>query len=426
MSLEKAKLSSGLTVYNDHVEGAKTNHVSMFIPYGSVDEQPGHEGAAHVLEHCVHLETDDFASKAEMMRWAANQGMVRNASTYYTRTLYYANGLELEPNIRLLHQILQRTHLPADKIPHELTAVRREMTTKLDDINSLHLVAATNGMFGTPFGRRVGGHEDKIDFDPDTVQDIFDRNYAVNAMALVVTGAAELDDVALLAERYFAPSTSGAAPDRCVTPPNLGEAHRTALLRDTSNARVAVGYPMSAEFRDDYQQNQLAYTLALRAMSRACFERMRYDEGLSYDGSVSSVIYNHPDAWRIGGFVTVDPQDIPRAEAVFDEIFAKSGHDYAIEQIEASINTLRYSWADSITNQSFRNNWIVDWLESYEVPQDMGAVVRKLSQVSINDVSDAIDRIVEYVAVTPRYTHITGASDAVKSAERIIELDEIA
>ncbi len=32
MSLEKAKLSSGLTVYNDHVEGAKTNHVSIVHP----------------------------------------------------------------------------------------------------------------------------------------------------------------------------------------------------------------------------------------------------------------------------------------------------------------------------------------------------------------------------------------------------------
>jgi|GEM_PF-5583942 len=44
MSLEKRTHENGLTVYNDHIVGARTNDVRMYIPFGSVDEDLRHEG----------------------------------------------------------------------------------------------------------------------------------------------------------------------------------------------------------------------------------------------------------------------------------------------------------------------------------------------------------------------------------------------
>ncbi len=92
MALKSEKLDSGLTVYVDHMPNARTNSTNMFIPYGSVNELEGDEGMAHAFEHCVHLETDQFANRTDLARHAKLHGMQTNANTYYTRTVYYANA----------------------------------------------------------------------------------------------------------------------------------------------------------------------------------------------------------------------------------------------------------------------------------------------------------------------------------------------
>lgn len=78
MSLEKVKLDNGLTIYNDRIAGARTNDVTVFVPYGSVNEQPGHEGVAHVFEHCVHLNTDEFADRTALRTFDRTHGMNTN------------------------------------------------------------------------------------------------------------------------------------------------------------------------------------------------------------------------------------------------------------------------------------------------------------------------------------------------------------
>lgn len=427
MSLEKASLDNGLSIYVDRIPGANINHVSMFVPYGSVDELPGDEGVAHAFEHCVHLKTDKFEDRSALRDYAKLNGMETNASTYYTRTLYYANGLEVEPNINYLSQILRHTHFPADKVEHEMKAVRREAVTKLDNVDQLHGVASDNAMFGVPYGRRVLGYHDKLDFDADKLKILHEKYYKLGNMALVVSGSAKLDEVMRLAERYFENDVipfQSAANTKGVS---LPEERLTALVReDSRSVRMRVSYPMSPEFRDNYTKNRLAIKVATLAMAESCFKVLRYDKGISYDGGISIGDLSHPNAWRISGNVTTDQENVGTAAGVFSNAFKKDAAEYSDNEINGALAMYKYHFSSQLTSPEDRSYNIVSRLSAYEQPEDIRSILGRLKKTTPADVRAALNEIVEYTSGADKYTHLTGKQSAVGKVDRIIRQEEIA
>lgn len=427
MALEKVVLDSGLTVYNDRVPGARNNDVSIVVPYGSVNEQPGHEGVAHVFEHCVHLQTDDFADRSALRRYATVNGMMTNANTGFTRTQYYANGLGLEPNMHHLSQILQHTHFPEDMVEHELKAVRREIQTRLDSADEAHYYGAMNAMFGTPYGRAIAGSHERILFDADTLKDLHERYYKLGNMTLIACGKAKTDEIVQMAERYFRPD-SDSSFDTTAPPPVVWGGHaRTGLVRDdTHNVQMSVSYPISADFLAQMRERRPQFEVARIALANACFERMRYDKGISYDGSIGFATDNHPDAWAITGDVTVDKENIAIASEVFNEAFRRRGNDFGDEELEGMLAQQKHAVARQFQNTDVRIRSHVASLQAYREPKDILRSMRRLETLRAADVRKAIDEIADYVAETPQYTHLTGKRDAIGDVERMIDQTELA
>lgn len=427
MSLEKVTLDNGLTIYNDRIPGERANDVTMFVPYGSVNEEPGDEGVAHVFEHCVHLETDTFKDRTDLLEYAKLNGMQTNASTIYTYTDYYANGLGLETNINHLSQILQHTHFPEEAVEHELKAVRREITTNLDSAGLAHAIATSNALFGKPYGRGVGGYHDKINFDVETLQELHDRYYKLGRMSLLVSGKAKLDEVVTLAERYFEPDAVpyDVANDRELGV-TLGEHHLTGLVReDSHNVQISIGYPMSKEFRAQYDADRLPLNIANATIADACFRALRYEKGVSYDGSTSINTINHPNAWSLRGAVTTDKENVATALEVFSDIFSRDNSKYSDAAILGSLATYNYAFTRAVTSTESRLDAHESRLGSYREPVDVGLSIRRLKKTTVADIRRAIDQIVEYASIAPKYTHLTGKRDAIGEVERIIDPSEI-
>lgn len=426
MSLEKRTLENGLTVYNDKITGARTNNVLMYVPYGSVDENPGDEGVAHVFEHCVHLETDMFGDRIALKQYADTNGMVTNASTNFTRTDYYANGLELEPSLVHLSQILQHTHFPEESVEHELKAVRREMKTRLDNPNEAHFLSAMNAMYGLPYGRSIGGYNDRIDFGVDTLRELHSRYYKLGRMSLIVAGKASMDQVAEMASQYFAPDADPTFVDHPELPRTLGEHHLTGMVReDSSNALVSVAHPMTPEFIERKNANIVAYGMAQRAMSQAAFQSLRYEHGISYNGNVS-IDSIHPNAVLLGGDVTTDGENVGKAVEIFDNIFSQSGSSYSDEVLAGNIAAYKYSYNANYNSNPTRLGRIEAALEENREPTDISQLLRKVGKISVAEVRTAIDEMAEYASNNPRYVHVTGKRSAIGDVERIVEQTEIA
>ena len=427
MSLEKVKLDNGLTVYNDRIPGARTNNVTMFIPYGSVNERPGDEGVAHVFEHCVFLGTDRFKNDTQLDEFDSRHGLEVNAATYYTSTVYYAHGMELKPNMVHLSQLVQHPHFPKGKVKHELKAVRREMTSTLDDIDELHAVAANLAMFGAPYGRNIGGHHDRINFDNQILKDLHAKYYKLGRMSLVVTGAAKLEDVARLAEQYFQADADPTFTEEVAPINALGKDLRTGLIYNgTQNVRARVSHPMTPEFRDYLNSNRLVVGMALSAIASATFTALRHTEGLSYDGGADINSDNHPNAWSIIGDVTTDPKKVGRALDIFSMVFECAGKRYSDKKLTGILAAAKYGINSVITSHDAHATNIVNYLDECREPVDMEAVIHQLDTIDIADIREAIDEVITFVGSTDRYVHLTGSKKGIGKVDRVIGINEIA
>lgn len=428
MSLEKVQLNNGLSIYHDRIAGEQTNSVKMLLPYGSVDEKPAEEGVAHVFEHCVHLKTDQFTSREDLRSYAARNGMITNANTSYTRTVYYADGLDLEPNMHHLSQILQHTHLPEDKVEHELKAIRREAMTRLDNTGVAHMDAVDNAIFGKPYGRDIIGYHDKLDFSADTLRQLHQRYYKLGRMSLIVSGKAKLDEVIALATRYFdADNTPYDTSHDSALPINLGRKYTTGLVRDEmQNVKLQLSYPMTPELRAHYLRNEISFTVAQSALSDACLNALRYDKGVADNGNISFSTYNHPNAWRLGAYATVGKQDINTTQTTFNEIFKRNGSDYSDDDITAALAESAYVLNSNLMTTDKRTNAHIRKLASYREPEDLAIDRRKLARLTVSDIRSAIDTLSEHVQSTASYTHLTGNRKDIGDVERIIERSDFA
>jgi predicted Zn-dependent peptidase len=427
MALEKLDFASGLTAYVDQMPGILTNEVNMFIPYGSVDERPGNEGVAHALEHCVHLETAEFESRQALREHAKLNGMRTNANTSYTRTVYIANGTNIDTSMRHLSQVLTTTKFPEDKVAHEMNAIQREAKQRLDDIDLLHELAADQAMFGSPFGRDVIGFHGNLDFERDVLHDVYTRNYTLGNMVLVVTGAASPREVEASVLRHFGESGADTNPDTLRTDAVLQqEALTTGYLKDdSSNLRMSWSYPVSGGFLTRFQEDFVRFGIATYAMSEECFEQMRNQKGISYGGSINFAGYNHPSAWRLSGQVSTDAEHADTARGVFREIFTKEGATYDEAQMQGALAMYRYMFLKRSQSPEGRGDNHIGRLERRRQPEDMASIVVALSKITIEEVRNTIDEIIGYAADLPKFEHLTGTREAVGNVDQLITRDQI-
>lgn len=423
MSLEKLKLSSGLTIINDPIRGARTNDITIFIPSGSIHEKdPDEVGILHVLEHSTHAKTEMFTDRQALHRFDRRNGIGMGANTSSTRTLYYANGMEIEPNLVHLSQVVQHPVFSEDAVEQQLIAVRNEMIEHLENTAEAQGLAAILAMFGKPYGRSVGGYYDNINFTPEDVKRLHAKYYKLARMTLVVSGAAKLEDIVELAEQYFQPDDDPTFIEESLPPVTLGEHHRTGLVRDGSrNVRVRVGYPMPLEFKKVYDDNRLVFGMAELALQDTIFAALRDEKGLSYGGAVGFSVGNHANAWNFGGAVNTSPHNVEEALSTFTEVLAKDNSYYDEEDLQGVLASYKTAVNDSYLSNGDRASFIISRLESNRETQDLGEVLDELDTKKVADIRWAIDEIVKLTGVQERYTHLTGAREDIGDVDRMID-----
>lgn len=426
MSLEKFTYDNGLSLYIDHMPHTKVTAVNAFIPYGSVHEQPGEEGAAHALEHAVFLKTPDFADTQAFSVYGEMNGMYHNATTNYTHTLYETLGLSARTAVHQLSQILQHSALPGKAVANEMKAVRREAVTRLDEDDDTHQIALDNAMFGLPYGRAIIGHHDNLQFDAKTLRAIYKTRYNLGSMAILAVGAATPDEILALMDEYFSfeATSTRATPQPTVPDPTEGSV--SGLVQSgANNLRLAVGYPLPPDVVQAIIANPTLYSIASEVISGYCFDMMRNEKGISYDGSVDFTDYNHPNAWALRGSVTTDPEHLATANEVFESVFGRSAKKYPKRSIKAGLGMGKLDIFSGLGSVSRRIEGYCEQLDQGVEPIDRDLAAAAIELITVSDVRAAIDELVGVAQTQPRFEHRSGKRKALGEIDRIIKPSSI-
>jgi zinc protease len=174
---------------------------------GSMDEQDGVTGVAHVLEHMMFKGTVDVPAGEFSKRIAAAGGR-ENAFTSRDHTAYFQQleKSRLELALQLEADRMRNLVLSADEFAKEIQVVmeERRMRTEDNPQSQVYERMMATVFQAHPYRRPIIGW--MSDLENMTVQDAkawYERWYAPNNAVLVVVGDVDPETVFSLAERWF-------------------------------------------------------------------------------------------------------------------------------------------------------------------------------------------------------------------------------
>ena len=201
------RLANGLRLIVKEDHRAPTVANMVWYRAGSIDEQNGTTGVAHVLEHMMFKGTKKL-KPGEFSKKVAELGGRENAFTSRDYTAYHqqVEKSRLEQVMALEADRMQNLTMDPAEFAKEIRVVMEERRLRTDDQPIALLMEALNAtaFVANPYHHPVVGWMD--DLQNMTAADAlawYQRWYAPNNAVVVIAGDVEPKQVLKLAEKYF-------------------------------------------------------------------------------------------------------------------------------------------------------------------------------------------------------------------------------
>jgi len=294
-----SELANGLRVIVKPDRRAPVVVSMVWYRIGSVDEQGGVTGVAHVLEHMMFKGTRDIPS-GEFSRLIAAAGGRDNAFTSRDYTGYFQtlHKSALPLSFRLEADRMTNLVLSPEEFAKELKVVMEERRWRTDDrpqsvlFERLMAVALTAHPYRNPV---VGWMNDLENLTIDDTRRFYQNWYGPNNATVVVVGDVVPAEVFALAERYFGAIPRKVLPPRKPQdePPQLGVKRLTVKVpAEQSQVLMAYRAPRltkPAEEWEPYALDMLESVLSGNPAARLPQQLVKTDRlaasaGASYEG----------------------------------------------------------------------------------------------------------------------------------------------
>jgi len=302
--------------------------VGAWVGVGSRDEQDGHHGSTHFLEHLLFKGTATRTSQQIAEAFDAVGGEA-NAATGKEYTCYYARVLDLDLAMATatIADMVTSAKIAAPDLELERGVILEELAMNDDDPSDVvHEQFATAVLGHHPLGRPIGGTPATIRAVPrEAVLAHYRTHYRPDT--LVVTAAGGVDHEALvdLVTTGLAAGRWPCDPDQ-VPAPRRGTVlaagvpeHGTELMvrRPTEQANVVLG-GTGLTATDERRFALLVLNTALGGgMSSRLFQEVREKRGLAY--STYSFASSHADTGLFGLYAGCTPAKVDEVTALLVE-----------------------------------------------------------------------------------------------------------
>lgn len=231
---------------------------------GSMDEQNGLTGVAHVLEHMMFKGTAD-TPPGEFSRMVARAGGRDNAFTNRDYTAYFQqlHKSKLPLALRLEADRMRNLVLNAEEFAKEIRVVMEERRLRTDDQprSLLYETFMASAFKAHPYRTPViGWMGDLQNMTVDDARQWYERWYTPANATLVVVGDVDAGEVLEEARRWFGPVPGRALPPRKnMTEPVQRAERRTILHAPAELPQILMGWhvPVLRDVESDWESYAL-------------------------------------------------------------------------------------------------------------------------------------------------------------------------
>jgi zinc protease len=208
----------------------------VWYKVGGADEERGHSGLAHFLEHLMFKGTDELAP-GQFSRIVAKNGGRDNAFTSWDYTAYFQSVARdrLELVMRMEADRMANLKLTDQVVYPERDVIMEERRQRVENEPADKIGEQVNATmyvhhpYGTPI---IGWPQEVATMTREEAEAFYKRWYAPNNAILVVSGDISAEELKPLAEKYYGKVAAKPVPERTrVIEPPIG-AERRVILRD--------------------------------------------------------------------------------------------------------------------------------------------------------------------------------------------------
>jgi len=386
------RLANGLRVIVKEDHRAPTVVSMIWYKAGSMDEENGRTGVAHVLEHMMFKGTKKVPGGEFSKRIAAAGGR-DNAFTSRDATGYHQQlqksrlplAFELESD-RMANLVLSQ-----EEFAKEIKVVMEERRLRTDDranslvFEQLMATAFVAHPYRTP---TVGWMSDLVSMNWHDARDWYDRWYAPNNAIIVVAGDVVPQEVFALAEKYFGAIKPKALPERKPQdePPQRG-IRRIDVKAPAEQPSIVMGYraPVLRDVENDwepYALEMLAGVLDGHAAARLNSALVRTEKIANAVGAGYDSTQRGPGMFIVNGIPSAGKSVADLEQALRREIakiVADGITEEELKRVKAQVVSSQVFQRDSIYYQAM----IIGSLEIAGYPHSaMDRMIDKLREVT--------------------------------------------
>ena len=408
----KTKLKNGLTVLM--LERHLSPTVSLYIRHriGSVDEQNGESGAAHLLEHMMFkgtttIGTRNYTAEKKILNaiektgtaldkekqkgqkadskiiekltvqlkklqdqqkkyiipneidrlYTENGGLDMNASTGHDVTTYQvslpANKIELWARIeadRLLNPVFREFYTERDVVMEE-----RRQRVESDPDGRLYEQFLSTAYKTHPYGRPILGWEkDLMNLSSDSVKKIFEKYQAPESIVIAVVGDIKPAETLKLIEKYFGRIPAGnknisSIPEE----PQQTDERRAEISFDANPAMIIGFHKPNAPAYDDYVFDVLESILSKGRTSRL-YNHLVTDLQIAKSVSASNGVpaTRYPNLFTIFAQPRYPHTNAELEKLILQEIENIKNQSVTDEELIKAKNNIRMDYIKSLDSNS--------------------------------------------------------------------------
>ncbi|MCR6706082.1 MAG: insulinase family protein [Cellulomonas sp.] len=328
--VRRSVLPGGVRVLTEHMPGLRSATVGAWVGVGSRDEESGHFGSTHFLEHLLFKGTArrtamDIAEAFDAVGGEANAATGKEHTCYYARVL----DSDLPMAVDVIADMVTSARLEADELETERGVILEELAMNDDDPSDVvHEQFATAVLGDHPLGRPIGGTPDTIrDVPRDAVWEHYRWHYQPATLVVSAAGGVDHDTLcaqvadALVAGDWDLEGDADPTGRRArAVELTAGEQGlpivgvERAVRRHTEQANVIVGCT-SLTATDDRRFTLSVLNAVLGGgMSSRLFQEVREKRGLAY--STYSFASGHTDTGVFGLYAGCTPAKVDEVVAL--------------------------------------------------------------------------------------------------------------
>lgn len=299
MSVQIHRLSNGLRIVTERMEGLKSASLGLWIAAGGRHERPEQNGIAHFLEHMAFKGTKTRTA-LQIAEEIEDVGGYINAYTSREMTAYYARVLEEDVMLALdvISDIVLNPVFDPAEIEVERGVILQEIGQSLDTPDDIVFDWLQEAAYpDQAIGRTILGEAAHVEgFSRDDLFGFVGERYGPGQMILSAAGAVDHDQIVAEAEKLF----GHLSPLTFATP----EAARFAFGEKRQDKALEQAHFTLALEGPSYRNNEI-YTAQIFAtalgggMSSRLFQEVREKRGLCY------TIFAQASAYADTGMTTI-------------------------------------------------------------------------------------------------------------------------